>query len=61
MFSLKIHVNMLSAICMVWSSKHILEPYYIFQRLYCDADTGDQQSPLRQALESAGLLYIIST
>lgn len=36
-------------------SKHLLDRCYILQRLYCDADTGVYRSPLRQALESAGL------
>lgn len=36
-------------------SKYLLDRCYILQRLYCDADTGVYRSPLRQALESAGL------
>ncbi|XP_026745075.1 V-type proton ATPase 116 kDa subunit a-like isoform X3 [Trichoplusia ni] len=37
--------------------KHILRKTQVFfdERLYCDADSGVYRSPLRQALESAGL------
>ncbi|KAG6438491.1 hypothetical protein O3G_MSEX000014 [Manduca sexta] len=40
--------------------KHILRKTQVFfdERLYCDADMGVYRSPLRQALESAGLYFV---
>ncbi|XP_050562250.1 V-type proton ATPase 116 kDa subunit a 1 isoform X4 [Spodoptera frugiperda] len=40
--------------------KHILRKTQVFfdERLYCDADSGVYRSPLRQALESAGLYFV---